>query len=87
MNALQAEIKAAVQEATAPILRELCDLRRIVEAQAKDDRPEFVTVKEAAALLKCTEKTVHRYCNEGRLEVRRDGHRKLIAYESLTSLS
>ncbi|WP_126138515.1 helix-turn-helix domain-containing protein [Tritonibacter mobilis] len=83
MSALQAEIKAAVQEATAPLMRELSDLRRIVEAQSKDAQPEYVTVKEAAKILKCTEKTVHRYCDSGRLEVRRDGHKKLITYASL----
>lgn len=86
MNALQAEIKAVVQEVTAPILRELCDLRRMMAKQAEGAQPEFVTVKEAAEILKCSEKTVHRYCNEGRLEVRRDGHRKLIAYASLVSM-
>ncbi|WP_081293228.1 helix-turn-helix domain-containing protein [Tritonibacter mobilis] len=42
-----------------------------------------MTVKEAAKILKCTEKTVHRYCDSGRLEVRRDGHKKLITYASL----
>lgn len=83
MSALQAEIKAAVQEATAPIMKELTDLRRMVAAQNKNAQPEYVTVKEAAAILKCTEKTVHRYCEAGRLEVRRDGHKKLISYASL----
>ncbi len=83
MSALQAEIKAAVEEATAPLRRQLIDILRIVEAQSKEDRPEYVTVKEAAQILKCTEKTVHRYCDEGRLEVRRNGRKKLIAYNSL----
>ncbi|MEM9522936.1 MAG: helix-turn-helix domain-containing protein [Pseudomonadota bacterium] len=83
MSALQAEIRQAVEAATAPLAREIAGLRRMMEAQAKAAQPEFVTVKEAAAILKLTEKTIHRYCAEGRLEVRRDGRRKLIRYAGL----
>lgn len=83
MSALQAEIRQAVEAVTAPLVREIADLRRMMETQAKAAQPEFVTVKEAAAILKVTGKTIHRYCAEGRLEVRRDGRRKLIRYASL----
>ena len=83
MSALQQEILDAVKEANAPLLREIADLRRKIDAMHDDSQPEYVTVKDAAKILKCTEKTIHRYCELGRLEVRRDGHRKLILYSSL----
>jgi len=83
MSALQSEIIAAVQQATAPLMRELSDLRRIVESQHKDSLSEFVTVKEAAEILHVTTKTIHKHCDEGRFDVQRHGHKKLIRRSSL----
>jgi excisionase family DNA binding protein len=83
MSALQDEIKAAVQAATAPLFREITALRELIEQDREASRPEFMTVKQAASFLSCSEKTVHRYCNIGRLEVKRLGRKKLIRYSTL----
>lgn len=83
MSAIQKEVTEAVRAATAPLVNEITQLRRLVEKMQHADEPEWVTVKRAAEILKCTEKTVHRHCEQGRFEVRRDGRRKLIRYASL----
>ncbi len=83
MSALQDEIKTAVQAATAPLFREISALRKLIEQDRDASLPEFMTVKQAADFLSCSEKTVHRYCETGRLEVKRLGRKKLIRYSTL----
>ena len=83
MNALQDEIRHVVEAVVEPLVIEMNNLKRLVERLEKDGHPEFVTVKEAARILRCCEKTIHHYCDAGRLEVRRDGRKKLISYASL----
>ena len=83
MSALQEEIKVVVEEANRGITLQINDLLRKVDALQKDAQPEYVSVKEAAKVLKVCEKTIHKYCSEGRFEVKRLGGKKLISYESL----
>ena len=86
MSALQDEIRQVIEAANAPLMREIHNLKRLVERLEKDAYPEFVTVREAAKILKCTQQTVHRHCNAGKLQARRDGRRKLISYASLVEI-
>jgi excisionase family DNA binding protein len=53
------------------------------------DKPEdtFVTVDQAAKIIKLHPKTVRRYCHEGKIEFRRDGKKMLISKRTLTEIA
>lgn len=51
-------------------------------AQLPDDRP-FYSVKEAAAVVKCSERTLYRYISDGTIDAKQGPTQKLITRESL----
>lgn len=81
MSGIEEDIRSAV----APLMREIVALRRQVEELAKPSAPQYITMAEAAKRLRVSQRTVARYCESGRLEVRRVGGKVLILSESLSA--
>ena len=78
-SALQSEIRVAVEAATKPLRADLARLAQLVEESAAPDPGELVTVAQAAEILKCSTRTIHRLCDEGKLAVaQRKGRKKLL---------
>jgi excisionase family DNA binding protein len=50
------------------------------KAVTSDD--QYVTVKEAADILKCSEKTIRNYYGDGRLKYKKIGQRKVLILRS-----
>lgn len=43
---------------------------------------KYMTVKEAADILKCSTKTIRNYYNDGKLKYEKVGERKILIYRS-----
>lgn len=83
MSALQAEIEEAVRKVNGPIFAKIDRLTQLVESMAKAEQPEWVTPKQAAQILKVSEKTIRARVQEGCFDTRRNGPRILIRYADL----
>lgn len=83
MSALQQEISEAVARALEAPMREIQRLARLIDGMAKAEQPEWVTPKQAAQILKVSERTIRTRIQEGRFDTRRVGARILIRYADL----
>ena len=83
MSAIQSEIKQAMNEVTKPLLREISQLRADLRNLIEQEQPEFVTVEQAAKIMGCCTKTMHRRCDEGKFDVTRKAGRKMVRRDSL----
>lgn len=86
MSALADEITAAVQLANAPLLSKINELETLVKQSLSENDDPFFTVAQAAKLLKCSEKTIHRKFGNGRSEIKRVGRKILIPREAVLSV-
>lgn len=85
-SAMQQEIMDAVAKAQAPIMKELAKIQSTVDQLKVEREGTFVTVGEAAAILKIHPKTVRRKCNDGEFEIKRSNRKILILRSSLKSI-
>lgn len=76
MSALQAEIKAAVQEATAPLVKEMEKLRSLVEGQ----EPRLLTTEQKAEEQGVNPSTIRRWARDGVISFERRGAKKMYFY-------
>ncbi len=67
-----AELVERIAERAAAIVLERLDVRPKIEG-------EFLTVEEAAAVLRCSRQRVYDLCSDGRLERFKDGARVLVS--------
>ena len=67
-----------------PLVGQIAALRREVEALRQDALPEWVTVAEAAEIMKVNTQTIRRWHAGGKIESKRIGKKILLRTESLT---
>lgn len=71
MNALQQEIKEAIE----PLVAEVAQLRAVITTHVNADTGlKLITVREAAAWLGCGDETVRRMVKSGKLKCKRIGN-------------
>lgn len=80
---MQAEIEEVVRKVNGPIFAKIDRLTQLVESMAKADQPGWVTPKQAAQILKVSERTIRTRIQEGRFDIRREGARVRIRYADL----
>lgn len=73
MSAFQEEIKQAVCEATAPLLAEIADMKKIIAESVEKD--PLISLDDAAKKLGCHTATLRRKIKSGELECVRMGRK------------
>lgn len=74
MNALQAEIDAAVEKHTKPLMAELVAMRKMVQAMSAEPTKRL-NVEQAAEYLGIKPDTLRRKINTGQIPAKRVGNR------------
>ena len=81
--AIEVMTKDDLTEAMAPLVGKIASLERTIETLKKEAMPKWLTVKEAAKVLKVSEKTVRRRKDAGEFETKRVGGRIRIRTSSI----
>jgi excisionase family DNA binding protein len=80
---LRTELPDEVVEAIAERAAEIV-LSRLADGRARE--PEFLTVTEAAELLRCSRQRIYDLCSDGRLTRFKEGSRVLLARAEIVAL-
>ncbi|WP_147112177.1 helix-turn-helix domain-containing protein [Tateyamaria sp. syn59] len=70
---------AEIKKMMVGLATQVQTLTQVVEAQRKEQMPEWLTVKEAATYLRLTPDTIRRKVRAGHFDTRREGKNILIA--------
>lgn len=87
LSALQKEMLETIMLANGPLLARLEKLEKQLERALNHPDDTYVTVEQAAKIMKLHPRTVRRHCHEGRIEFRRDGRKILIDRQLLTQIA
>ena len=87
LNALQQEMLETIMLANGPLLARLEKLEKQLERALTNPDDTFVTVEQAAKIMKVHPRTVRRHCHDGRIEFRRDGRKILIDRQLLLQIA